>query len=223
MTAPDQTNAEVSDERLREIAEQSPEGRILRPKDAERSEVLAIATELLTRRSVTSQASEGAVVARKKSMTLDLTDAEIEALEALAKKQELSPARVLIQGLRHYQLLVEGAPDLGPMLPPGSVIAPEWPIGDAYVTWYEPQETPKPGKLIDCSLAVLDDAEIGDRFYSEKQVHEIVALYASPSKRVERLETALKDMRNAIVSLPTDALGDDLLRTIDQALQGGRS
>lgn len=112
-------------------------------------------------------------------MKLDLTDAETEALEALAKKQELSPARVLIQGLRHYQLLVEGEPDLGPMLPPGVTIAPEWPVGDAYVTWYDPQEIPKPGKLIDCSVAVMDRAEIGDRFYSEKQVHEIVARHAN--------------------------------------------
>lgn len=67
-----------------------------------------------------------------KSFTLNLTDVEIEALEALAKKQELSPQRVLIQGLRHYQLLVNGEPDLGPMLPP--VEAPRAEKGEA-VAW----------------------------------------------------------------------------------------
>lgn len=54
----------------------------------------------------------------KTSFTVNLTDTEIAVLEALAKKQELSPQKVLIQGLRHYQLFVEGEPDLGPMLAP---------------------------------------------------------------------------------------------------------
>lgn len=55
-----------------------------------------------------------------------------------------------------------------------SVAEGEWPVGDAYVTWYEPTSLPKPGKLIDASLSVMNRVQIGDRFYSEKQVHEIV-------------------------------------------------
>lgn len=61
---------------------------------------------------------------RKKSMTLNLSDEEMAALEGMAEKQDLSPGGVLRQGLRHYQLLVHGPVDLGPMLPPDFDPAP---------------------------------------------------------------------------------------------------
>lgn len=77
---------------------------------------------------VTATGAENAQVApdkkRPHSMTLNLSDVEIAALEALAKKQELSREGVLRQGLRHYQLLVHGEPDLGPMLDPALAASP---------------------------------------------------------------------------------------------------
>lgn len=42
-------------------------------------------------------------MAQKKTMTLNLTEAEMEALEELAEKKELSKTAVLRQALRLYQ------------------------------------------------------------------------------------------------------------------------
>ncbi len=44
-------------------------------------------------------------MARKRTMTLNLTEAEMEALEELARKKELSKTAVLRQALRLYQLV----------------------------------------------------------------------------------------------------------------------
>ena len=45
---------------------------------------------------------EGAMVARR-TMTLNLTEAEMEVLEALSEKKELSKTALLRQALRMYQ------------------------------------------------------------------------------------------------------------------------
>ena len=42
-------------------------------------------------------------MSQKRTMTLNLTEAEMEALEALARKKELSKTSVLRQALRLYQ------------------------------------------------------------------------------------------------------------------------
>ena len=44
-------------------------------------------------------------MADKKTMTLNLTDAEMEALELLCKKKDLSKTAVMKQALRLYQLI----------------------------------------------------------------------------------------------------------------------
>jgi hypothetical protein len=44
-------------------------------------------------------------VAAKKTMTLNLTDAEMNALEVLSAKKDLSKTSVLRQALRLYQLV----------------------------------------------------------------------------------------------------------------------
>lgn len=44
-------------------------------------------------------------MASKKTMTLNLTDAEMEVLEALCAKKDLSKTAVLRQALRLYQLV----------------------------------------------------------------------------------------------------------------------
>lgn len=54
----------------------------------------------------------------KLPIEFDFSDAEIEAINDLARRQEISPLGVLRQALRLYQLKVLGEPDLGPMLPP---------------------------------------------------------------------------------------------------------
>lgn len=56
------------------------------------------------------------LVERKKSVTLNLSDAEVAALEELCKRQELSREGIYRQALRLYQLRVMGEPDLGPKL-----------------------------------------------------------------------------------------------------------
>lgn len=43
------------------------------------------------------------------SITVPLTDKERRALEDLADMQELPPWRVMIQALRHYQVIVQRA------------------------------------------------------------------------------------------------------------------
>ena len=45
-------------------------------------------------------------MADKRTMTLNLTDAEMTALEAMAAKKELSKTAVIRQALRVYQLVV---------------------------------------------------------------------------------------------------------------------
>lgn len=65
----------------------------------------------------------------KKSVTLNLSDVEIAALEDLCKRQELSREGVFRQALRLYQLHVLGEPDLGPMMPPGLAASPVTPEG----------------------------------------------------------------------------------------------
>jgi predicted transcriptional regulator len=44
-------------------------------------------------------------MAEKRTMTLNLTDAEMSALEELSQKKELSKTAVLRQALRLYQLV----------------------------------------------------------------------------------------------------------------------
>lgn len=44
-------------------------------------------------------------MAGKKTMTLNLTDAEMEALELLSKQKELSKMTIMRQALRLYQLV----------------------------------------------------------------------------------------------------------------------
>ena len=44
-------------------------------------------------------------MAEKRTMTLNLTGAEMEALEALARKKEVSKTAVIRQALRLYKLL----------------------------------------------------------------------------------------------------------------------
>ena len=44
-------------------------------------------------------------MADKKTMTLNLSDAEMEALEDLSRKKDLSKTAVLKQALRLYQLI----------------------------------------------------------------------------------------------------------------------
>lgn len=46
-------------------------------------------------------------MAAKRTMTLNLTDAEMTALEALCKKKDLSKTAVLRQALRLYQTVDE--------------------------------------------------------------------------------------------------------------------
>lgn len=52
----------------------------------------------------TTEAVSAGAAEPKKTMTLTLTDAEMDALEALAVRKELSKPRVLLQALRLYQL-----------------------------------------------------------------------------------------------------------------------
>lgn len=74
------------------------------PDAFKHKESMAIAEALwpLVQKAIAAQ--RGEPVSDKKTMTVTLTDAEINALEALSKEQELSPPRLLIQGLRLYQL-----------------------------------------------------------------------------------------------------------------------
>jgi predicted transcriptional regulator len=44
-------------------------------------------------------------MAKKKTMTLNLTDAEMEVLEELAKRKDLSKTAILRQALRLYQMV----------------------------------------------------------------------------------------------------------------------
>jgi predicted transcriptional regulator len=44
-------------------------------------------------------------MALKRTMTLNLTDAEMQALEALAEEKDLSKTAVLRQALRLYQMM----------------------------------------------------------------------------------------------------------------------
>ena len=44
-------------------------------------------------------------MAEKRTMTLNLTDAEMEALEALAAKKDLNKTAVIRQALRLYQMV----------------------------------------------------------------------------------------------------------------------
>jgi hypothetical protein len=44
-------------------------------------------------------------MSRKRTMTLNLTDSEMSALEALARKKELTKTSVIRQALRLYQLV----------------------------------------------------------------------------------------------------------------------
>lgn len=81
-----------------------------------------------------------------------------------------------------------------------------WPVGDAYVTWYEPQEIPSPGKLIDCSLAVIDQAQIGDRFYSETQVRQLLAANQAAGMTREQV-VRLLEKKFAATGLSYDAFG----------------
>ena len=46
-------------------------------------------------------------MAEKRTMTLNLTDAEMKALEELAERKDLSKTAVLRQALRLYQLVDE--------------------------------------------------------------------------------------------------------------------
>lgn len=55
------------------------------------------------------------MTATKKTMTLNLTDAEMAALEALCEKKDLSKTSLLRQALRLYQL-VEARLDRGEKL-----------------------------------------------------------------------------------------------------------
>lgn len=48
-------------------------------------------------------------MADKRTMTLNLTDAEMTALEGLAAKKELTKTAVIRQALRFYQMLVTRA------------------------------------------------------------------------------------------------------------------
>lgn len=45
------------------------------------------------------------MASEKKTMTLNLTEIEMEALESLAKKKELTKTAVLRQALRIYQMI----------------------------------------------------------------------------------------------------------------------
>jgi len=49
--------------------------------------------------------SEGTMTASKKTMTLNLTDAEMSALEELSAKKDLSKTALVRQALRLYQLV----------------------------------------------------------------------------------------------------------------------
>jgi hypothetical protein len=177
MTAPDQTNAEVSDERLQEII-------AARYVDGDPTELKAIATELLTRRSVTSQASEGAVAWPEWATDKHIAEGILAEAETIV------------------QLIIHG---------------------------HEEQIAEHTGAIKSYAGTLLS---------RENHRHK----YASPSKRVERLETAC--LADRLLSLTTmlagveffykraGALAENLaavknIRTtvveVAQALQGDRS
>jgi len=80
---------------------------------------------------------------RKHGYTVNLTEEEMDTLEALAKEHGLPPWRVLLQGLRLYQLTVHPV-DLGPKLDPSlAQPAPDTAIREAALEeaakWHDEQ------------------------------------------------------------------------------------
>jgi predicted transcriptional regulator len=54
-----------------------------------------------------SSNEKGGAMSEKRTMTLNLTDREMEALEALAAKKDLSKTAIIRQALRLYQLVAD--------------------------------------------------------------------------------------------------------------------
>jgi hypothetical protein len=86
---------------------------------------------------------------RKHGYTVNLTDQEMEALEALAVEHFLPAWRVLLQGLRLYQATAHPV-DLGPMLDPS--LAHQMPASAQEVTegWQAMDSAPHTGEHIIC-------------------------------------------------------------------------
>lgn len=72
-------------------------------------------------RAFASNPPEAPTVERSKSLTLNLSDEEIAALEKLCERQDLSRERIYRQALRLYQSTVFPV-DLGPMLDPALAV-----------------------------------------------------------------------------------------------------
>lgn len=62
--------------------------------------------------SQAAQPAEEAPASRKLTMTINLTEAEQAVLESLSTRKDLPPERVLIQGLKLYQLQVDAPEQL---------------------------------------------------------------------------------------------------------------